>query len=63
MDRRVAQGRSQLASDAPSSSRFVSVAVGSALVALALVVFTLSHPNRFYNHFEWQALEIGRAHV
>ncbi|MEO5939438.1 MAG: hypothetical protein ABIZ72_00960, partial [Candidatus Limnocylindrales bacterium] len=55
MDRRVAQGRSPLASDAPSSL-FVSVAIGSALVALALVVFTVSHPNRFYNHFEWQAL-------
>ena len=55
MDRRVAQGRSPLASDAPSSL-FVSIAIGSALVALALVVFTVSHPNRFYNHFEWQAL-------
>jgi len=55
VDRRVAQGRSPLASDAPSSL-FVSIAIGSALVALALVVFTVSHPNRFYNHFEWQAL-------
>ena len=56
MDRRVAQGRSPLASDAPpSSSLFVSIAVGCALVAIALVVYTLSHPNRFYNHFEWQA--------
>ena len=55
MDRRVAQGRSPLASDAPSSF-FVSVAIGSALVALALVIFTVSHPYRFYNHFEWQAL-------
>ena len=56
MDRRVAQGRSRLASDASPSSLFVSVAVGSALVALALVVFALSHPTRFYNHFEWQAM-------
>ena len=55
MDRRVAQGRSPLASDAPTSL-FVSIAIGSALVALALVVYTLSHPYRFYNHFEWQAL-------
>jgi hypothetical protein len=55
VDRRVAQGRSPLASDAPSSL-FVSIAIGSALVALALVVYTLSHPYRFYNHFEWQAL-------
>ena len=55
MDRRVAQGRPPLASDAPSSL-FVSVAIGSALVALALVVYTVSHPYRFYNHFEWQAL-------
>jgi len=57
VDRRVAQGRSPLASDAPpSSSLFVSIAVGCALVAIALVVYTLSHPDRFYNHFEWQAL-------
>jgi hypothetical protein len=29
--------------------------VGCALIAAALVVYTLSHPTRFYNHFEWQA--------
>ena len=34
----------------------MSIAVGCALVAIALVVYTLSHPNRLYNHFEWQAL-------
>ena len=34
----------------------MSVAVGAALVAIALVVYTLTHPYRFYNHFEWQAL-------
>ena len=56
MDRRVAQGRSQLPSEDPSSSPFVSVAVGCALVAIALVVYNLSHPFRFYDHFEWQAL-------
>jgi hypothetical protein len=56
VDRRVAQGRSPLASHAPpSSSLFVSIAVGCALVAIALVVYALSHPYRFYNHFEWQA--------
>ena len=55
MDRRVAQGRSQLPLEDPSS-RFVSVAVGCALVAIALVVYNLSHPFRFYDHFEWQAL-------
>ena len=54
MDRRVAQGRSQPARQDPSSL-FVSIAVGCALIAAALVVYTLSHPTRFYNHFEWQA--------
>jgi len=65
VDRRVAQGRSPLASDAPPSSLFVSIAVGCALVAIALVVYTLSHPNRFYNHFEWQALAFleGQASI
>ncbi|HUQ79243.1 MAG TPA: hypothetical protein VM427_10295 [Patescibacteria group bacterium] len=56
MDRRVAQGRSQLPSEDPSSSPFLSVAVGCALVAIALVVYNVSHPFRFYDHFEWQAL-------
>jgi hypothetical protein len=56
VDRRVAQGRSPLASDASPSTLFVSIAIGSALVALALVVYTVSHPARFYDHFEWQAL-------
>jgi hypothetical protein len=55
VDRRVAQGRSQPALGDPSSA-FVSIAVGCALIAIALVVYTLSHPTRFYNHFEWQAL-------
>ncbi len=53
---RVAQGRSQLPSPAPSPpSTFVSFAVGASLVAIALVIYTLSHPYRFYDHFEWQA--------
>ena len=56
MDRRVAQGRSPLRSPGfPSSSTFVSVVVGACLVAIALVVYSASHPYRFYNHFEWQA--------
>ena len=69
MDRRVAQGRSPLPSPVSSpSSAFVSVAVGACLVAIALIVYTASHPYRFYNHFEWQAAaflegQIGRAHV
>ena len=56
MDRRVAQGRSHPRSPVPSPpSTFVAVAVGASLVAIALVVYTLSHPYRFYDHFEWQA--------
>ncbi len=44
---------------------FVAVAVGACLVAIALVVYTLSHPDRFYNHFEWQALAFleGKAAI
>ncbi|MBA2382186.1 MAG: hypothetical protein H0V73_08760, partial [Chloroflexi bacterium] len=66
MDRRVAQGRSPLASDAPSpSSLLVSIVVGIALVAVALWVYTLTHPHRFYNHFEWQAMAFleGKAAI
>ncbi|MEA2520212.1 MAG: hypothetical protein QOF49_2292, partial [Chloroflexota bacterium] len=55
MDRRVAQGRSHLPFEA-SSSTFASVAIGCALVAIALVVYNLSHPYRYYDHFVWQAL-------
>jgi hypothetical protein len=56
VDRRVAQGRSHPRSPVPSPpSTFVTVAVGASLVAIALVVYTLSHPYRFYDHFEWQA--------
>jgi len=56
VDGRVAQGRSPLASPVPSpSSTFVNVAVGVCLVAIALFVYTVSHPYRYYNHFEWQA--------
>ncbi len=37
------------------SSTFVSFVIGACLIAVALVVFTASHPDRFYNHFVWQA--------
>ena len=66
MDRRVAQGRSQLApADPPAASPFVSFAVGASLVAIALVVYSLSHPFRLYDHFEWQALAFleGKAAI
>lgn len=62
MDRRVAQGRSEPALDDPLST-FVSVAIGCALIAAALVVYTLSHPFRYYNHFEWQALAFLQGHA
>ena len=66
MDRRVAQGRSQLApADPPAASPFASFAVGASLVAIALVVYSLSHPFRLYDHFEWQALAFleGKAAI
>jgi len=34
----------------------VAIAVGLGLVAIALIVYTVSHPFRYYDHFEWQAL-------
>jgi hypothetical protein len=55
VDGSVAQGRSEAAHDDPTST-FVSIAIGCGLIAAALVVYTLTHPFRFYNHFEWQAL-------
>jgi hypothetical protein len=57
VDRRVAQGRSPLASpNSYPSSTFVTVVGAACLVAIALVVYTLSHPDRYYNHFTWQAM-------
>ncbi|GAC1667014.1 MAG: hypothetical protein NVS9B8_08660 [Candidatus Limnocylindrales bacterium] len=41
----------------------MAVAVGCALVAIALFVYTVSHPYRFYNHFEWQALAFLEGHA
>jgi hypothetical protein len=69
VDRRVAQGRlpasrddrdssrnvDSRASDGRIAARLASVAIGVALVAIALYVYTFSHPYRFYDHFEWQA--------
>jgi hypothetical protein len=37
------------------SSTFVSFVVGACLIAIALVVYTASHPYRLYDHFVWQA--------
>jgi hypothetical protein len=41
------------------------IAVGLGLVAIALVVYTASHPFRYYDHFEWQALAFleGKAAI
>ncbi|HXI81071.1 MAG TPA: hypothetical protein VNM34_09680, partial [Verrucomicrobiae bacterium] len=43
----------------------MSIAVGASLVAIALVIYTVSHPYRLYNHFEWQALAFleGKAAI
>jgi hypothetical protein len=64
VDRRVAQGRSPLAS--PShypSSTFVTVVGAACLIAIALVVYTVSHPDRYYNHFTWQAMAFLEGQV
>jgi len=37
------------------SSTFVSFVVGACLIAIALVVYTASHPYRLYDNFVWQA--------
>jgi hypothetical protein len=69
VDRRVAQGRSPAsrgdldssrngdtrAADGRVAARLASVAIGFGLVVIALYVYTLTHPYRFYDHFEWQA--------
>jgi hypothetical protein len=66
VDRRVAQGRSQPPSaDPPAPSPFVAIAFGLGLVAIALLVYTISHPFRYYDHFEWQAMAFleGKAAI
>ena len=63
MDRRVAQGRSRRPeSDIPdyvpsygSRAMITSVAIGIGLILIAAVVYSLTKPHRFYDHFEWQA--------
>jgi len=69
VDRRVAQGRllasrddldstrngDSRATDGRVAARLASVAIGLGLVVIALYVYTLTHPYRFYDHFEWQA--------
>jgi hypothetical protein len=69
VDRRVAQGRlpasredrdsirnvESRATDGRFAARLASVAIGVGLVAIALYVYTSTHPFRFYDHFEWQA--------
>jgi hypothetical protein len=69
VDRRVAQGRlptprgdldstrnrDARAADGRAAARLASVAIGLGLVVIALYVYTLTHPYRFYDHFAWQA--------
>jgi hypothetical protein len=38
-----------------SLATFVSVGIGIGLVLIAAVVYSLTKPHRFYDHFEWQA--------
>jgi hypothetical protein len=64
VDRRVAQGRSPLAAaDLPPVSPIVAVGTGLLLVAIALVIYSVTHPVRFYDHFEWQALAFLEGHA
>jgi hypothetical protein len=51
--------------DPAPPSPFVVIVVGLALVAIALVVYTVSHPFRYYDHFEWQAMAFleGKAAI
>jgi len=66
VDRRVAQGRSQSPSADPRApSPLVAIGLGLGLVAIALFVYTVSHPFRYYDHFEWQALAFleGKAAI
>ena len=59
MNRSVAQGRAP-DSDAtpwvdPSVARWVALVVGTALVLVAFVVYTIALNDRYYDHFVWQA--------
>ncbi|HTG41088.1 MAG TPA: hypothetical protein VK697_05675 [Methylomirabilota bacterium] len=69
MDGRVAQGPLQAsreeregarrhdprAEGGQAAARLASAAIGVGLVLVALLVYTATHPFRFYDHFEWQA--------
>ena len=69
MDGRVAQGRlpasredrdsvrdhDPRAEDGQAAARLASAAIGIGLFLVALLVYTSTHPLRYYDHFEWQA--------
>jgi hypothetical protein len=69
VERRVAQGRvaeppaRQLAN--PWNARWVAFLVGLGFVAVALSLYTVPQPQRYYNHFVWQAAAFldGRAEI
>jgi len=68
VDRRLAQGppgSPAAPSTAPWRDRFPGILVGLGLVALAVAVYSWSAPDRYYNHFVWQALAFldGRAAI
>jgi hypothetical protein len=68
VDRRLAQGASRTPDDGLTDSwaaRFPGVLIGLGLVALAALVYWSSAPDRYYNHFVWQALAFldGRAAI
>lgn len=68
MDRRVAQGppesRSARATDR-IGERIPAIAIGIGFVVVAMLVYGISGPVRYYNHFVWQALAFldGRAAI
>ena len=68
MDRRVAQGppASRLAPATDwNGDRIPAIAIGIGIVVVALLVYWISSPVRYYNHFVWQALAFlhGRAAI
>ncbi len=71
MDRSVAQGReadpgTNLAPDGwlpARSERLPAIAVGCLLALVALVVYGLTHTDRYYDHFVWQAAAFLEGHA
>ena len=71
MDRSVAQGReadpgTNRAPDGwlpARSERLPAVAVGCLLALVALVVYGLTHTDRYYDHFVWQAAAFLEGHA